>query len=155
MRRLRHKLSAAALTFALGLAAYTAWPEFSPRPATEGAVAASPEREEQWHRLYEASRMSEDERLSREVQDMLRCANRAGVSDARPVRGGGRTRCQRADGSEHEPSAAAGEYGPFFVRVKRGHEAWERRNTEFVESFRSSAEATEDALRHKGALLAP
>ena len=155
MRRLRHKLAAAALTFTLGLAAHTAWLQFSPRPAKEETAAASPGREEEWHRLYEASRVAEDERLSWEVQDMLRCANRAGVSDARPVKRGGGLRCRRGDGSEHELSAVTGEYGPFFVRVKRGHEAWAQQNTGFVESIMSPAEAKEYTLRHMGALLAP
>ena len=120
MRRFRFKLAAAALTFTVGLAAYSSWARFFAHPAEHAPAPASPPVVEDWHRLYEAAGMSGDPRMRREVFDMLLCANRAGVADARPVAVEDGVLCRRRDGSEHEWNGLTGEYGPFFAEVTGG-----------------------------------
>ena len=149
MCRLSYKLGVAALTFSFGIFASTGWSRLYLNAPRSETTSVSWPREEQWHRLYEAAGMSGDWQLRQEVDNMLICANRSGVSDAWPVAHDGTLWCRRRDGSEHQVNAITGEYGAFLLRVREGHTAWTLQNMEFVRSISSPEKARGYVVSHR------
>lgn len=149
MKRLPLRIAVALLTFVVGNAVsgiraafFVASPDCSYSPASS--------LDEEWHRLYEASRLSGDAVMMKEVSDRLLCRNVAGVPDALPIEIEGALWCQRDDRSIHSVLMNdTNYYGSYFWRISSSHSKWSLENMEFVRRVSNGKKAREYVATHR------
>lgn len=153
MKRILVRIAASVLAFFFGVAAHKAWSIFHPAQS----VTTSPlTRDEEWHRFYEAAEMTGNQDVRIEVENRLMCTSRAGVPDAWRVEIGNQARCWKSDSTMHELILSeTSEYGSFFIRFKKSHQAWIYQNLDFIKTVSTGPSAKAYVSSHKWLLGVP
>ena len=156
MRRYTTHLIVGLLMFVIGVAAYNTWTFFYHHShLEEQIIPVSQLREDNLHRLYEATQMlGKDWDTKNMMIEKLACARADGVIDARMVEKGQETvRCQRGDGTVYELNNEMGLYGVMFNKIRKEHASWSQKNLEFLKRVSTPEKAKAYIHQHMTDML--